>query len=107
RRAAEDEARALVSGERREAPSARAKAAPAVKRLSYHEQREWDAMEERILEAEEALEACQKAAADPAVASQADEVAARYRALQDAQDAVDRLYARWAELEEKGGAARR
>ncbi|MBM4244732.1 MAG: ABC transporter ATP-binding protein, partial [Deltaproteobacteria bacterium] len=105
--AAEDEARAQASDERREAPASRAKAAPAVKRLSYNEQREWDAMEDRILHAEAALEAAQQAAADPAVASRADELAARYRALQDAQDAVDRLYARWAELEAKGGAARR
>ncbi len=107
RRAAEDEARAQASGERREAPPVRAKGAPAVKRLSYNEQREWDAMEERILDAEGALEAAQKAAADPAVASDAGEVAARYAALQLAQEEVDRLYARWAELEDKGGAARR
>ena len=111
RRAAEDEARVQASEARRAAgddvPAAREKAAPSVKRLSYNEQREWDAMEERILEAESALENAQKAAADPAVASDAGEVSARYAALQRAQDEVDRLYARWAELEDKGGAARR
>ena len=34
-------------------------------------------------------------------ASKADEVATRYRELDEAQAEVDRLYARWAELEEK------
>jgi ATP-binding cassette subfamily F protein uup len=105
RRAEERAARA--ADERRETAATRARPAPAVKRLSYLEQREWDAMEERILEAEAELERCQAAAADPAIASQADEVAVRYRALEAAQQEVERLYARWAELEEKGGGARR
>jgi hypothetical protein len=71
------------------------------------EQREWDAMEESILLAEEELEACQAGVADPEVARRADELAVRYRELQAAQERVDKLYERWAELEGKGGAARR
>jgi len=110
RRAAGSAARTAAAG------SDKAEAAPlrdrpvtasTVKRLSYMEQREWDQMEEKILAAETALEECQAAAADPAVASQADVVALRYRALQEAQEQVDQLYARWAELEAKGGASRR
>jgi hypothetical protein len=38
---------------------------------------------------------------DPAIATRADELAARCRALEDAQQAVDRLYERWAELDAK------
>ncbi|HSQ00834.1 MAG TPA: ABC-F family ATP-binding cassette domain-containing protein [Candidatus Dormibacteraeota bacterium] len=86
------------------APRPRATAAPKpapVKRLSWAEQREWEGMEAAILAAEEALAACQSAAHDPAVATRADELAARWRAAHDAQTAVDRLYARWAELDAK------
>ena len=39
------------------------------KRLGYLEQREWDGMERAILDAETAVEACQRAAEDPAIAS--------------------------------------
>jgi ATP-binding cassette subfamily F protein uup len=109
RRAADAAARAAASEDKAGAAAPRPgkAAAPAsVRRLSYMEQREWEQMEERILAAESELERCQAAAADPAVASQADVVALRYRELQEAQEKVDQLYARWAELEEKGGARR-
>src|SRR5262249_18907609 len=71
------------------------------RRLGYLEQREWDDMEARILEAEARLEACQTAAADPAVVTDHEALAARLEALTEAQVAVERLYARWAELEAK------
>ena len=77
---------------------------PAAKRLSYLEQREWEGMEAAILAAEASRDACEAATHDPAVASDAAEVAERYRALEDAAAAVDRLYARWAELDAKRGA---
>jgi len=86
-------------------PAARpAPARPAAKRLSYLEQREWEGMEAAILAAEAARDACEAATHDPAVASDASAVAERYRALEDASAAVDRLYARWAELDAKRGA---
>ena len=44
-----------------------------------------------------------KAAADPAVAADHVALAARLEALGVAQAEVDRLYARWAELEGKAG----
>jgi ATP-binding cassette subfamily F protein uup len=79
-----------------------ARAAPSVaRRLGYLEQREWDAMEARILEAEERLEQCRSAAADPAIAADYAAVQQRQGALAAAQAEVDRLYERWAELEEK------
>jgi ATP-binding cassette subfamily F protein uup len=71
------------------------------KKLGYREQREWEDMESLILTAEEKLAVASSRASDPSVASIADEVAARYRELDAARMEVDRLYARWAELEEK------
>ena len=73
------------------------------KKLTWKEEREWEAMEAAILVAEETLARCTAAANDPAIATRADELAARCRELQDAHDAVDRLDARWAELEAKRG----
>ena len=73
------------------------------KRLGYREQREWDGMEAAILAAELAVEACQLAVDDPAIASDPTALQERYAALEAARADVDRLYARWAELEAKQG----
>jgi ATP-binding cassette subfamily F protein uup len=72
-------------------------------RLGYMEQREFDGMEAAIGAAEEVLRRAREAAEDPSVATRADELARRCQALEQAQTAVDVLYARWAELEEKRG----
>jgi ATP-binding cassette subfamily F protein uup len=58
-------------------------------------------MEARILEAEHRLEACRRAAEDPAVASDHEALRERHQALTAAEAAVEALYARWAELEAK------
>jgi hypothetical protein len=58
-------------------------------------------MEQKILAAEEVLAACQCAIDDPAVASDPVALPERYEALEVARVAVDTLYARWAELEDK------
>jgi ATP-binding cassette subfamily F protein uup len=71
------------------------------RKLGYLEQREWDAMEGRIVAAEQSLETCRQAAADPRIAADHQALAARIEALSVAQAEVDRLYARWAELEAK------
>jgi len=73
----------------------------AAKRLSWAEQREWDGIEAAITAAEARLETCQAAAHDPAIASRADELAARWRDVADAHADVDRLFARWAALDAK------
>src|SRR3989441_11495852 len=94
---------------RRVAEPAPSKAAPAAsererqrpKRLGYREQREWDGMERTILDAERTLQACQRAGEDPAIASDPTALQQRYAALEAARVDVDRLYARWAELEAK------
>jgi ATP-binding cassette subfamily F protein uup len=73
------------------------------KRLGYHEQRDWEGIEGAILAAEAAVVACQRAAEEPAIAADAAMLEARYAALEAARAEVDRLYARWAELDEKRG----
>jgi ATP-binding cassette subfamily F protein uup len=72
---------------------------PRSKRLGYRDQREWDGMEQTILHSEETLKSCQRAVEDPAIASDPVALQARYAALEAARAEVDRLYARWAELE--------
>jgi ATP-binding cassette subfamily F protein uup len=67
------------------------------RKLSYLHQREWDAMEAKILDAEHDLAACQGEL--EAFASDANRVAEVYEKMQAAQRRVDELYARWAELE--------
>ncbi len=71
------------------------------KGLSHSEQKEWDKIEGLIVKAEAAVTACQAATEDPAVTSDATALQARYTALAEAQTNVERLYARWTELEEK------
>jgi ATP-binding cassette subfamily F protein uup len=74
---------------------------PRAKKLSYKEQREWDAMEVTLLTAENRLQAATTRAHDPAIAADADALQRRFEELNAAQAEVDRLYARWAELEAK------
>jgi len=76
---------------------------PKAKKLTYAEQREWDAMEANVHAAEERLDAARVAVEDPAIATDATILQQRVTALDTAQDTVDRLYARWAELEGKRG----
>jgi ATP-binding cassette subfamily F protein uup len=73
------------------------------KRLSYKDKLEWEQIEGRILEAEDALAAAQRAVEDPAVATDSAKLQARCADLEAARRDVERLYARWAELEEKRG----
>jgi len=88
---------------RREAP-AQPKARPAgkpAKKLTYKEQMEFDGMEGAISLAEEALAEREAELADPAVAHDPTELQQRMARQEEAQAEVDRLYARWAELEAK------
>jgi ATP-binding cassette subfamily F protein uup len=75
--------------------------AQAKRRLSYLDQREWDAMEGRILEAEERLAAAHAALQAPETVSDPRAIELAYAAMNAAQAEVDALYARWAELEAK------
>jgi hypothetical protein len=58
-------------------------------------------MEEAIQSAEEALDACRAAIHDPSIAADAVILQQRHADLEAAQEHVDRLYARWVELENK------
>jgi ATP-binding cassette subfamily F protein uup len=78
-----------------------AKPAKDAKRLTYKEKQEWEQMEAKILETEDRLAAAQAAVEDPAVASDPKALQERCAALETARKDVERLYARWAELEEK------
>jgi len=91
-----------VEPAQRKAPDRAAEASrQRPKRLGYREQREWEGMEQAILDAERAVEACQGAVEDPAIVSDPTALQQRYAALEAARADVDRLYARWAELEAK------
>ena len=81
--------------------SAAPKSPPSKKKLSYHEAREWEQMEARILEAEQQLEAIRAEMHSPEVVSDGPRLQACYARLQPAEAAVHALYARWAELEAK------
>jgi len=71
------------------------------KKLSYLEQREWDGMEARILEAEFRLKAAEDALHSSEVTADASRLREAYAELTAAQAEVEQLYARWAELEAK------
>jgi ATP-binding cassette subfamily F protein uup len=67
-------------------------------KLSYLEAREFAAIEEKVAAAEEVLHEARMALEDPAIASDGARLLAANTAMDQAQDTVDHLYARWAEL---------
>jgi ATP-binding cassette subfamily F protein uup len=71
------------------------------KRLSYLEQREFDAMEDAVMSAEMRLADARRRAEDPSVATDSDALQQRFAELAQAESEVDRLYKRWSELEAK------
>jgi len=73
------------------------------RKLSYKETRELESMEQRIAEAEQELRNCQAALRDPAITSDGLRLHNASLRLDEAQKTVDKLYARWAELEHKQG----
>jgi ATP-binding cassette subfamily F protein uup len=80
-----------------------APASPVKKRLSYLEQREWDAMEQAILEAENAVGEAQNAFEAASVSGDPKRIQSAYEELTSAQREVERLYERWSDLEAKQG----
>jgi ATP-binding cassette subfamily F protein uup len=86
-------------------PSAPREAQPTTtkKKLSYQEVRELETIEDRIAEADTNLEARRVALADPAVTGDPSRLKAACIEMDEAQNALDHLYARWAELEKKRG----
>jgi ATP-binding cassette subfamily F protein uup len=71
------------------------------KRLTYREQQEYTTIEEQILAAEAELKTCRAQMEDPTIATQHLQLHNVYVAFEAAEQEVERLYARWAELENK------
>jgi ATP-binding cassette subfamily F protein uup len=82
------------------APSA-TQSTSARKKLSYIEARELESIEIRIAEAEQAVQDKRAALEDPSVVSDAERLRTVCVEMEQAQENVDALYARWAELEKK------
>jgi ATP-binding cassette subfamily F protein uup len=80
-----------------------AQAASPKKKLSFKEVREFATIEERIAQAEEQLRVKQATLEDPQVMGDRVRLQVALSDVQEAQKAVDQLYARWAELEQKQG----
>jgi ATP-binding cassette subfamily F protein uup len=78
-------------------------ASPAKKKLSYLEAREYATIEQRVEEAEELVRTKRAELEDPANAMDAPRLVSTQTELDAAQEALDALYARWAELEKKNG----
>jgi len=83
------------------APAESAGQSPGKKKLSYLEAREYDTIEQRVADAEYILQSKRAQLEDPEIASDGQRLVAAHAEMEDAQDKVDALYARWAELEEK------
>jgi len=88
-------------GKKKASGSERPARKSGAKKLSYHEQREWDGMEEAVLQAEERLATAEQSVSDPAVATDPAALQERTLELDAARREVERLYERWAALEEK------
>lgn len=71
------------------------------KKLSFRDQQEYDTIEQRVLEAEAVLEQCRAKTGDPQIASNHLQLQEAVEALTVAEQEVERLYTRWAELEAK------
>lgn len=76
-------------------------ASASKKKLSYKDAREYETLEQRIADAEHVLEVKRAAMQDPAIVSDGAALQRTYKEFGEAQQAVDALYARWAELEDK------
>jgi len=77
------------------------RSAPSKKRLSYIENREYETIQDRIAQAEQALQEKRDSLQDAEVVKDGRLLDKTFREMEEAQKAVDELYSRWAELEEK------
>lgn len=106
--AASREAAATAAASKAREAAAKAKTAPAAKpeqpaarRMSFKEQKELEAMESTIGEAEQKVSELQAVLNDPAVyKDRASEVTTLIKQLEDARAHVEALYSRWQALEE-------
>jgi ATP-binding cassette subfamily F protein uup len=83
-------------------PKSNSQGAPPVKKkLSFKEAKEWEQMEGVVMHAEEVLDGKRSQLEVPEVVSDPARLTLAVQEMDAAQDAVDKLYARWAELEAK------
>jgi ATP-binding cassette subfamily F protein uup len=94
----EAEATAAANAAGSKTPAATSAPAPR-RKLSYHDQREWDSIEARIAEAEARLTALRAEQDSPEVVTNHSRLVELEAEIAAAKAEVDRLYARWAELE--------
>ena len=97
----EPEAKAEAEGSRQKSRKQPPSKKPASGRLSYMDQRDYDTIEERILEAEENKERLEEIINDPAVAADPEKLRQCWAELEKCQKHVEQLYQRWDELEQK------
>jgi ATP-binding cassette subfamily F protein uup len=83
------------------APAENARQSPGKRKLSYLEAREYDSIELRVADAELVLQAKREQLEDPGIVSDAPRLVNAHAEMAAAQEKVDQLYARWAELEKK------
>jgi ATP-binding cassette subfamily F protein uup len=83
------------------AAAAVARASLTKKRLSYKENRELETIEQRVADAEKEMQLKHDALLDPVIMSDGARLHAASLELEAAQRAIDELYARWVELEQK------
>ena len=74
---------------------------PTKTKLSYLEAREYATIEQRVAEAEQVLQAKRIQLEDPAIASDGPRLLTAHAEMDEAQNNVDELYARWSELEKE------
>jgi len=75
--------------------------APGKRKLSYLEAREYDTIEQRVADAEQILQTKRAQLEDPEIVSDGPRLVTAHAEMEEAQNKVDTLYARWAELEKK------
>ena len=71
------------------------------KKLSYMDEREYATIEQRLADAEELLKAKRAELEDPAIASDGPRLLTAHAEMEAAQKALEALYSRWSDLEEK------
>jgi ATP-binding cassette subfamily F protein uup len=79
----------------------RGRQATRKKKLTYLEAREYETLEQRVADAEEALQSKRAQLEDPEIVSDSQRLMTTHAEMEEAQAKVDALYARWAELEKK------
>ena len=96
---------AKPQAERKSAARKPAAPAPSRPKLTTAERREWQEIEDRIMEAEARVEELRRQTEDPAVLADRHRLTAVCAELAQAEERVNQLYARWEELEAKAGEA--